>query len=34
VLDKLVEAIGPMGGTSELSAQSSAMQEEEPWSPL
>ncbi len=26
--------IGPMGGTSELSAQSSASTEEEPWSPL
>ena len=34
VLDKLVEEIGPMGGTSELSAQSSASTEEEPWSPL
>jgi len=34
VLDKLLEAIGPVGGTSAESAHSSASDEETPWSPL
>jgi GTP-binding protein len=34
VLDRLIEAIGPVGGTSAESAHSSATDEETPWSPL
>jgi GTP-binding protein len=34
VLDQLVEAIGPVGGVSPESAQSSGSDEQTPWSPL